>query len=109
MLEIMVVKLYCPNLHEFITVVSVYKSPSVSIRDFIADFDVILIQMNFIPKTLITGDFNVDLLRTSHDKDRICNYFESKEFYPAISGVSTNYGTQLDCVLPEIWLVHIIL
>ena len=41
---------------------------------------------------MITGDFNVDNI----SRERFLKYFASKDFYSAISGVSTNYNSQLD-------------
>ena len=41
---------------------------------------------------MITGDFNVD----SISRERFLRYFASKDFSSAISGVSTNYNSQLD-------------
>ena len=98
MIEIMVVEIFDPSLVDgSVTLVSVYRSPRVPLRDFISAFNEIMTKVNLSPQSIVIGDFNVDLLGMSRDRNMLLEYFESREFYPAISGVSTNYDSQLDC------------
>ena len=83
------------------TLVSVYRSPRVPLRDFISDFNEIFTKVNLSPQSIVIGDFNVDLLGVSRDRNMLLEHFESREFYPAISGVSTNYDSQLDCAFTK--------
>ena len=58
----------------------------------ISNLDEILSKIHLSPHCVITGDFNVD----SISRERFLKYFASKDFHSAISGVSTNYNSQLD-------------
>ena len=50
---------------------------------------------------IVTGDFNVDLFARSPERDTLITYFANKGMIQALSRVSTNYGSQLDCVFTK--------
>ena len=50
---------------------------------------------------IVTGDFNIDLFARSPERDTLVKYFANKGMIQALSGVSTNYGCQLDCVFTK--------
>ena len=54
--------------------------------------DEIMSKIDLSPHCIIAGDFNVN----SISRERLLKYFASKDFYSGISGVSTNYSSQLD-------------
>ena len=47
---------------------------------------------------IVSGDCNVDLFARSPLRDTFMKYFSNREFRQILSGVSTKYGSQLDCV-----------
>ena len=63
----------------------------------LSDLDNILSKIHVTSNCIITGDFNVDLFIISPSCQTILGYFSAKGFFQAISGISTNYGSQLDC------------
>ena len=95
--EILVVEISDPSIkHETVTLISVYKSPRVSLTNLISDLDMIMSKINLSLRSIIVGDFNIH--PESHDGRVLFMYFASKNFYSAISGISTDYNTQLDHV-----------
>ena len=80
-----------------------YRSPRVPLHNLLSNLDEILFNIHLSPHCIIAGDFNVDSISC----ETILKYFASKDFYSAISGVSTNYGSQLDyafyrCLSPKV-------
>ena len=92
-IETMVIEYFDPCItQETVTLVSVYRSSRVPLQYLISNLDEIFSKIHLSPHCLITGDFNVD----SISRERFLRYFTSKGFSSAISGVSTNYNSQLD-------------
>ena len=92
-IETTVIEYFDPCItQETVTLVSVYRSPRVPLQYLISNLDEILSKIHLSPHCVITGDFNVD----SISRERFFRYFTSKDFSSAISGVSTNYNSQLD-------------
>ena len=92
-IETTVIEYFDPCItQETVTLVSVYRSPRVPLQYLISNLDEILSKIHLSPHCVITGDFNVD----SISRERFLRYFASKDFSSAISGVSTNYNSQLD-------------
>ena len=95
--EILVVEISDPSIkHKTVTLISVYKSLRVSLTNLISDLDVIMYKINLSLRSIIVGDFNIH--PESHDVRVLFMYFASKNFYSTISGISTDYNTQLDHV-----------
>ena len=58
--EILVVEISDPSIiHETVTLISVYKSPRVSLTNLISDLDAIMSKINLSLRSIIVGDFNL--------------------------------------------------
>ena len=92
-IETMVIEYFDPCITlETVTLVSIYRSPRVSLRNLISNLDQMLSKIHLSSHCVITDNFNVD----SISRERYLISFASKDFSSAISGVSTNYNSQLD-------------
>ena len=58
-------------------------------------------KINSSSQLILTDDFNIDFFARSPERNLIMKYFSDKGIMLAISGVSTNYGSQLDCVFTK--------
>ena len=77
-----------------ITIISVYKSPSLPSGEFISCIALFLKQINPLEKTLIVGDFNENLLKD----ERICQYLSEQKFHQHIQKPTHIEGGILDHV-----------
>ena len=74
------------------TVVSVYMSPRVPLHNLMSNLYEVMSKLHLPPHFIIAGDFNVNII----SREKFMKYFSLKHLYSAFSGVSTNYGAQLD-------------
>ena len=58
-------------------------------------------------KYIITGEYNL-LVDTSPNCNTLLQYFSAIRFSQALFGISTNYGSQLDCALLIVQTTHMI-
>ena len=94
-IEILVIEYFDSCIiQELVTQVFVYKSPQVSLDILMSNLGEILSKTHMPPHCIIAGDFNVDYISC----EKFLKYYSWKYFEPAITGVSTNYGTQLGYV-----------
>ena len=84
-----------------VVVMSTYRSPHSSMKEFYSDLDQVMSKSNNSDHLIINGDCNVDLFARSPERDTFMKYFANREFKQILSGVSTNYGSQLDCVFAK--------
>ena len=70
-------------------------------KEFYSELDQVLSKTDNSDHLIVTGDFNIDLFARSLSRDTLINYFANKGIVQALSGVSTNYGSQLDCVFTK--------
>ena len=102
MIEILVVELNYPGTtDELVISVSIYRSPQYPLKQFLYELDIVLCKANTSSRLIITGDFNVDLFARSTERDTFIKYFSDNGIMQSIAGVSTNYGSQLDCVFTK--------
>ena len=84
-----------------VDLVSVYPSPQSPIKEFYSELDQVLSKTDNSDHLIVTGDFNIDLFARSPERDTLIKYFANKGMAQALSAVSTNYGSQLDCVFTK--------
>ena len=98
-LEILIIQFYDPMIIDKpIVVMSIYRSPQSPMKEFYSELDQVLSKIDKTDHLIITGDFNLDLFARSPERDTLIKYFANKGMVQALSRVSTNYGSQLDCV-----------
>ena len=101
-IEILIIEFYDPVIMDQPAgLVSIYKSPQSSMKEFYSELDQAISKFDNSDHLIFTGDFNVDLFASSPGRDTLMKYFPRKEFKQILSGVSTNYGSQLDCVFTK--------
>ena len=100
MIEILVIEFYDP-VNESVILLSIYRSPRSPFRQFLVELELVMCKINSSSQLIITGDFNIDFFARSPERNLIMKYFSDKGMMLAISGVSTNYGSQLDCVFTK--------
>ena len=101
-IEILIIKFYDPMIiDEPVVVMSIYRSPQSPMKEFYSELDQVLSKTDNSDHLIVTGDFNIDLFARSPESDTLIKYFANKGFIQALSGVSTNYGSQLDCVFTK--------
>ena len=84
-----------------VVVISIYRSPQSPMKEFFFEFDQVVSKIDNSDQLIITGDFNVDLFVRSPERDTFMKYYSNTCFKQVLSGVSTNYGSQLDCVFTK--------
>ena len=97
MIEILVIEFYDP-VNESVILLSIYRSPRSPFRQFLVELELVICKINSSSQLIITEDFNIDFFARSPEIHLVMKYFSDKGMMLAISGVSTNYGSQLDCV-----------
>ena len=100
-IEILMIKLYDPVIMDKPVVVSTYRSPHSSMKELYSDLEQVMSKSDHSDHLIVTGDCNVDLFARSPERDTFMKYFSNREFKQILSGVSTNYGSQLDCVFAK--------
>ena len=101
-IEILIIQFYDPMIiDEPVVIMSIYRSPQSPMKEFYSELDQVLSKTDNSDHLIVTGDFNVDLFARSPERDTLITYFANKGMIQALSGVSTNYGSQLDCVLTK--------
>ena len=101
-IEILMIKFYDPVIMDKpVVVMSIYRSPHSSMEEFYSDLHQVMSKSDNSDHLIVTGDCNVDLLARSPERDTFMKYFSNREFKQILSGVSTNYGSQLDCVFTK--------
>ena len=88
-------------IDEPVVVMSIYRSTQSPMKEFFSELDQVLIKSDNSDHLIVTGDFNIDLFARSPERDTLIKYFANKGFIQALSGVSTNYESQLDCVFTK--------
>ena len=84
-----------------VVVMSIYRSPHSSMKGFYSGLDQVMSKSDNSNHLIVTGACNVDLFARSPDRDTFMKYFSDREFKQILSGVSTNYGSHLDCVFAK--------
>ena len=74
---------------------------TISFRQFLVELELVMCKINSSSQLILTGDFNIDFFARSPERNIIMKYFSDEGMMLAISGVSTNYGSQLDCVFTK--------
>ena len=98
-IEILIIQFYDPMIMD--TPVVVYLSPQSPIKEFYSELDQVLSKTDNSDHLIVTGDFNIDLFARSPERDTLILYFANKGMVQALSGVSTNYGSQRDYVFTK--------
>ena len=102
MIEILIFEILDPaGVEKPLIIISVDRSPNAPLNQLFSDLYQVMVKIYLLSSCTIVGDFNVDLLGRHQERELFLNYLSSKGFYPAIPGVSTNYDSQLDCVLTK--------
>ena len=98
-IEILIIQFYNPMVMDKpVVVMSIYRSPQSPMKEFYSELDQVLSKIDKIDHLIVTGDFNIYLFARSPERDTLIHYFANKGMAQSLSGVSTNYGSQLDCV-----------
>ena len=84
-----------------VVVMSIYRSPQSPMKEFYSELDQVLSKTDNSDHFIVTGNFNIDSFARSLSRDTLIKYFANKGMVQALSGVSTNYGSQLDCVFTK--------
>ena len=101
-IEILILQVYDPIIIDKpIVVTSIYRSPQSPLKEFYSELDQVLSNIDNSDHLIVTGDFNIDLFARSPERDTLIKYFANKGMMQSLSGVSTNYGSQLDCVFTK--------
>ena len=82
-------------------VMSIYRSPHSSMKEFYSYLDQVMSKSDNSDHSIVTGDCNIDLFARSPERHTFMKYFSIREFKQILSGVSTNYASQLDCVFAK--------
>ena len=102
MIEMLVSEFYDPVLmNESVILLSMYRSQRSPFGQFLVELELVMCKINTSSQFIITGDFNVVFYARSPERDIFMKYFSDSGFIQAISGASTNYGSQLDCVFTK--------
>ena len=101
-IEILIIQFYDPMiLDKPVVVMSIYRLPHSPMKEFYSELDHVLSKTDDSDHLIVTRDFNIDLFARSPERATLINYFANKGMVQALSGVSTNYGSQLDCVFTK--------
>ena len=101
-IEILIIQFYDPMIiDEPVVVMSIYRSPQSPMKEFYSELDQVLSKTDISDHLIVTGDFNVDLFARSPESNTLIKYFANKGMIKALSRVSTNYGSQLDCIFTK--------
>ena len=102
MIEILMINFYDPVIMDKpVVVMSIYRSPHSSMKEFYSDLEYVMSKSDNSNHLIVTGDCNVDLFACSAERYYFMKNFSNREFKQILSGVSTNYGSQLDCVFAK--------
>ena len=96
MMEILVVELN--DSVEPVILISAYRSPLFPLKQFLHQLNQVLCKADNSFHLIFMSDLNVDLLARSSERDSFMKYLSNNGFMQVIAGVSTNYGSQLDCL-----------
>ena len=101
-IEILIIQFYDPIIIDKpVVLVSIYRSPQSPMKEFYSELNQVLSKTDNSDHLIAIGDFNIDIFPRSPERDTLINYFENKGMALALSAVSTNYGSQLDCVFTK--------
>ena len=95
-MEILVVELN--DSVDPVILISAYRSPQFPLKQFLHELNQVMCKANTCFHLIIMGDLNVNLFARSTERVYFMKYFSNNGFMQVIDGVSTNYGSQLDCV-----------
>ena len=95
----LMIKFYYPVLMDkSVVVMSIYRSPHSSMKEFYSDLHQVTSKSDNSDHLIVTEDCNIDLFARSPERDTFIKYLSNREFKQILSGVSTNYASQLDCI-----------
>ena len=83
-----------------VVVMSIYRSPLSTMMNLLRTRSVYK-KNRYSDHLIVTDDFNIDLFALSPERDTMMTYFSNKGMMQALSGVSSNCGSQLDCILTK--------
>ena len=84
-------------------IVVMYRSKVVPMKEFSEALEIMCSKINHSLPTLITGDFNVDFLQETLDKQKIMTHFDtSLKCRPLINEATTDYNSCLDNIYTNI-------
>ncbi|KAJ8043549.1 hypothetical protein HOLleu_10683 [Holothuria leucospilota] len=79
-----------------VQIIAVYRPPAVSMQLLLQPLSSLVTTLSDTTKTLKMGDFNVNLLQDSTDKENLLQLMNSKNFKQIITGITTDYNSCLD-------------
>ena len=101
-IEILIIHFHDPIImHKAVLLMSIYRSPHSPMKEFYSKLDQVLSRTDSSDHLIVTGDFNIDLFARSPERESLTKYFANTGMMQSLSGDSTNYGSQLDCVFSK--------
>ena len=101
-IEIMKIKFYDPVIMDKpVVVMSTYQSPRSSMEELYSNRYHFMSKSDNSDHLIVAGDCDVNLFARSSERDTLLKYYSNSDLQQILSGVSTKYGSQQDCVFTK--------
>lgn len=84
-----------------VQIVAIYRPPAVSMQLLLQVLSNFITPLPDCTKTLVMGDFNVNLLQDNIDKEKLLRLMKTKNFEQIITGITTDCNSCLDHNFPH--------